>query len=217
MEHTSTIFASLQRKSRPGSGRPAVCRKRSPTPTILAVPPRYGARSRFLFTSSVTTQAHRHVTLPLRPRGGSRRVCPRRHRCAMDESLGESGTSARPQRWGDLPIFCRMLEIYWKEDYANCALSRVPNIGKIWQLFTGCRGLTGRRTRSAPTCGCSRLQRRDPSVPARDSANRTGSPCRERPCLANTCFTASRACSPSVSNGRTITGSTIRMIFSRSV
>ena len=97
--------ASLQRKSRPGSGRPAVCRKRSPTPTILAVPPRYGARSRFLFTSSVTTQAHRHVTLPLRPRGGSRRVCPRRHRCAMDESLGESGASARPQRWGDSAVF----------------------------------------------------------------------------------------------------------------
>ena len=88
-----------------GIRRPAVCRKRSPTPTILAVPPRYGARSRFLFTSSVTTQAHRHVTLPLRPRGGSRRVCPRRHRCAMDESLGESGASARPQRWGDSAVF----------------------------------------------------------------------------------------------------------------
>ena len=106
MEHTSTIIASLQRKSWSGSGRPAVCRKRSPTPTILAVPPRYGARSRFLFTSSVTIQAHRHVTLPLRPRGGSRRVvCPRRHRCAMDESLGESGASARPQRWGDSAVF----------------------------------------------------------------------------------------------------------------
>ena len=104
MEHTSTIFASLQRKSRPGSGRPAVCRKRSPTPAILAVPPRYGARSRFLLISSVTTQAHRHVTLPLRPRGGIRRVCPRRHRCAMDESLGESGASARPQRWGDSAV-----------------------------------------------------------------------------------------------------------------
>ena len=37
-----------------------------------------------------------------------------------------------------------MLEIYWKEDYANCAHSRIPNIGEIWQLFTGCRGLTGR-------------------------------------------------------------------------
>ena len=44
-------------------------------------------------------------TLPLRPRGGSRRVCPRRHRCAMDESLGESGASARPQRWGDSAVF----------------------------------------------------------------------------------------------------------------
>ena len=52
MEHTSMIIGSPQRKSRPGSGRPAARRKRRPTPTVLAIPLRYGAHSRFLFTSS---------------------------------------------------------------------------------------------------------------------------------------------------------------------
>ena len=44
-------------------------------------------------------------TLPHRPRSGSRRLCSRRRRCAMDESLGESRASARLQHWGDLAIF----------------------------------------------------------------------------------------------------------------
>ena len=35
--------------------------KARPTPTILVFPLRYGARSRFPFTSSVTTQARRHA------------------------------------------------------------------------------------------------------------------------------------------------------------
>ena len=35
--------------------------KARPAPTILVIPLRYGARSRFPFTSSVTTQARRHA------------------------------------------------------------------------------------------------------------------------------------------------------------
>ena len=70
--------------------------------------------------------------LPHRPRTGHRRVCSRRRRCALDESLDESGASALPQHWGDLAV------------------------------FVGCLGFTGRKTRSAPNRGRSHLQRRDP-------------------------------------------------------
>ena len=44
----------------------------------------------------------------------------------------------------------------------------------------------------APTRRCFHLQRRDSGAPASDSTSRTSSACRDRPCLANMCFTCVR-------------------------
>ena len=69
-------------------------------------------------------------------------------------------------------------------------LRHIPHIGEIWRFFPATFQKPGAsQTRSAPARGRFRFQRRHSDVPASVSANRTGSACRERPCLANMCFT----------------------------
>ena len=109
-EQTSTITASPQCTSRLASGRPAVCRKRSPTPSILSDPDPVRRRSPRR-TEPVPCRFSKHApsasphTFPRGPRNGSPRACARRCRCTMDESLGETRAVARPQHWGNSAVF----------------------------------------------------------------------------------------------------------------
>ena len=80
--------------------------------------------------------------LPHRPRTGHRRVCSRRCRCALDESLDESGASALPQHWGDLAVFLR----------------------GVWDLPEGRPGQ--RRTAAAPTFSAGTPERRPATAQA---------------------------------------------------